>query len=112
MNIRINNVSSNIRRFQEGGAMPAEGAAPVEEGAPAGGAPEGAPAGGSDPMQQILQAAVQAVQNNDGELALQVCAALVQLAQGAAGGPGGAPEGAPEGEPVYRKGGRLAYRRK
>ena len=56
---------------------------------------------------------MQAVQTNDGQLALQVCAALVQLAQGGAGAPAGAPaEGAPEGEPVYKKGGRLAYRKK
>jgi hypothetical protein len=34
------------------------------------------------------------------------------MVQGGGGQPGGAPEGAPEGEPVYRKGGRLAYRRK
>ena len=90
--------------------MPAESAAPAE-GAPAESAPARPEAGG-DPMQQILQAAMQAVQNNDGQLALQVCAALVQLAQGGAGAPSGAPEGAPEGEPVYRKGGRLAYRKK
>lgn len=110
MKVNFNKVEKEIKKFQEGGAMPAEAApaegAPVEGGAPAG------PEAGGDPMQQILQAAMQAVQNNDGQLALQVCAALVQLAQGGAGAPGGAPEGAPEGEPVYRKGGRLAYRTK
>ena len=52
---------------------------------------------------------MQAVQANDGQLALQVCAALVQLAQGGAGG--GEPQPAAE-EPVYRAGGKLAYRRK
>ena len=105
MKVNFNKLEKEVKKFQEGGAMPAEGAAPAE-GAPAG------PEAGGDPMQQILQAAAQAVQNNDGQLALQVCAALVQLAQGGAGAPGGAPEGAPEGEPVYRKGGRLAYRQK
>lgn len=108
-----------VNKFQAGGPIdnsaegaapagaPEAGAAPAEGGAPAG------PEGGQDPMQQILQAAMQAVQTNDGQLALQVCAALVQLAQGGAGAPAGAPtEGAPEGEPVYKKGGRLAYRRK
>ena len=116
MRVNFSNVSKEVRKFQAGGEMaPAEGA-PVEGGAAPEGAPvEAAPAGpeqGGDPMQQILQAAMHAVQNNDAELALQVCAALVQLAQGAAGAQGGAPEGAPEGEPVYRRGGRLAYRRK
>ena len=101
MKVNFNKLEKEVKKFQEGGAMPAEGAAPAEA-APAEGAPAGPEAGG-DPMQQILQAAAQAVQNN---------AALVQLAQGGAGAPGGAPEGAPEGEPVYRKGGRLAYRKK
>lgn len=70
----------------------------------------GAPAGGGDPMQQIIEGAMQAVQSGDGNLALQVCQMLVQLATG---GQGGAPEegAAPaEGEPVYRRGGRLVRR--
>lgn len=117
MKVNFSKLEKEVKKFQEGGAMPAEGGAPASEPAPAG-APEGGaapagPEGGADPMQQILQAAMQAVQTNDGQLALQVCAALVQLAQGGAGAPAGAPaEGAPEGEPVYRKGGRLAYRKK
>ena len=105
MKVNFNKLEKEVKKFQEGGAMPAESATPAES-APA------RPEAGGDPMQQILQAAMQAVQNNDGQLALQVCAALVQLAQGGAGAPSGAPEGAPEGEPVYRKGGRLAYRKK
>ena len=82
------------RKFQEGGPVPAEG---------------GAPAGGGDPMQQILEAAIQAVQSGDGNLALQVCEMLVQLAQGGQGGPP-PEEAAPEGEPVYRAGGKLVKR--
>lgn len=83
-----------IGKFQEGGVAPE--AAPAEEPA----APE---QGGGDPMEQILQAAVQAVQTQDAQLALQVCQALVQMAGG-----GAAPaEQAPPGEPVYRRGGRL-----
>lgn len=85
---------NNVRRFQEGGAV----------------------AGGEDPMQQILQGAVQAVQNNDADMALQVCQMLVQIVQQQGGGAEeepapemGAPEGA-EGEPVYRAGGRLVRR--
>lgn len=86
---------NRARRYQAGGA---------------------APEAGGDPMQQIIQAAIQAVQSNDTQLAMQVCQVLVQLAQGGGGeeaAPQEAPEGgeAPEsGEPVYRRGGRLLYR--
>ena len=84
-----------VKYLQEGGAAPE--AAPAEE-APA---PE---QGGGDPMEQILQAAAQAVQTQDAQLALQVCQAIVQMAGG-----GAAPtEQAPPGqEPVYKRGGRL-----
>ena len=116
MDLKFTKLNREIKRFQAGGEMGApEAGAPGAGGAPAGapagpegGAPAG-PEGGQDPMQQILQAAMQAVQANDGQLALQVCAALVQLAQGAMGG--GGPQPAAE-EPVYRAGGKLAYRRK
>ena len=71
-----------------------------------------------DPMQQLVQMAAQAVQNNDGQLALQVCQNLVQAAQEAAqqrqapAEEGGAPAGqAPaEGEPVFKMGGKLSRR--
>lgn len=103
MNLKITNDKSNsyIAKFQEGGAMPPEAAgAPAPE---AGGetAPE---QGGGDPMEQILQAAMQAVQTQNGNLALQVCQAIVELAGGGAQAPV-----APEGQaPVYRKGGKLS----
>lgn len=103
MNLKITNDRSNnyIAKFQEGGAMPPEAAgAPVPE-AGAEMAPE---QGGGDLMEQILQAAMQAVQTQDGNLALQVCQAIVEMAGGGAGAPAQAPEGQ---EPVYRKGGRL-----
>lgn len=88
------------RFFQEGGEM-----APPEDPAMAGGAPpEGG--GGGDPLMQLVQMAAQALQAQDPNMAMQVCQALVQLAQG---GGGGEPA-APEGEPVFRKGGKLAYR--
>ena len=99
MKVNFSKLESEVKKLQEGGPMP-EGGAPA--GAPA-------PEGGADPMQQILQGAMQAIQTNDGQLALQVCAALVQLAQGGAGAQGAPAE---QGEPVYRKGGRLAYRKK
>lgn len=106
-----------FRKFQEGGAMAPEDqggalmeqeAAPVEQG---GAAPEQQQ--GGDPMEQILQAAVYAIQKQDCKTALDVCQVLVQLAQqGAQGGAQGAPEQgtADQGEPVYRRGGRLIRR--
>ena len=87
-------------KLQEGGEIPA--GAPAPEAAPA---PEQAPEQGGDPLEQIVMAAAQAVQTQDAQLALQVCQALVELAQGSGGEPAPA---APEGQaPVYRKGGRL-----
>lgn len=94
--------NSRVNKFQEGGAIEEQQPEMTAE------APATQPAEetNQDPMYQILQAAAQAVQTNDGQLALQVCAALVQLAQG-----GAQAEQQPAGEPVYRKGGKLAYRR-
>ena len=92
MKIKVNN-SEFIKFMQEGGVAPE--AAPAPEETPA------APEGGS-PEEQIIQAAMQAVQTQDAQLALQVCQALVEMAGG------GAPA-APEGQaPVYRKGGKLS----
>ena len=94
-----------IKKFQEGGAAPAPGPENPEmteqAGAPAG--------GGEDPLMQIAQAAMQALQSQDCNMAMQVCEAFVQMIQQAQGG--GA-EQAPEaqGEPVYRAGGRLIRR--
>ncbi len=91
-----------IKKFQEGGAMaPEQAPQGAEQGAPA-----GAEAGGEqDPMAMLLQAAAQALQNQDCNMAMQVCQALMQMAQQSQGG---APEEA--GQPVYRKGGRLVRR--
>lgn len=98
MKINIQNEElKSLLKFQEGGEMPAEGA-PVEE-APA--APE---QGGGDPMEQLIQAAAQAVQTQDAQLALQVCQAIVEMAGGGAAAPAQAPEGA---APVYKKGGKF-----
>lgn len=83
--------------MQEGGAMPAE------QGAPAGQAPE---AGSEqDVIAQMLQMAVQAIQNQDCNAAMQVCQVLVQLAQQSQ-----APAEEQPGEPVYRRGGTLVRR--
>lgn len=91
-----------IQRFQEGGMMPPQ-EAPAEPEVPAGG---GAPAEGEDPLMQIAQMAMQALQSQDCNAAMQVCEAFIQLVQQAQGG--GAESGAPvPEEPVYRAGGRL-----
>ena len=91
-----------INKFQEGGAMPPQGAPQGAEQ----GAPEEQGAGAEqDPMAMLLQAAAQALQNQDCNMSMQVCQALVQMAQqGQDGAPGEA------GQPVYRKGGRLVRR--
>ena len=76
-------IRSKFQKFQEGGAM---------------GAPQ-------DPMAQLLQVAMEAVQTQNCEAAMAVCQALLQLAQGAAGGPAPspAPEEAPAEEPAFAR---------
>lgn len=75
-----------------------------------------ADAGAPDPMQQLIEMAMQAVQTNDTNLAMQVCQTLVQLVEQQAqaqGQPAEAPAEEPvaeEGEPVYGKGGKLLRR--
>lgn len=88
----------NIGKFQEGGAMPPQGQETAQ--------------GAQDPMAMILEGAMQAVQSQDCQIALQVCQALAEMA-GASAQP--APEAAApatptEGEPVYRAGGVLVRR--
>ena len=82
-----------FRKFQEGGAMPEEQAAPEQQ--------------GGDPIMQIAQMAVQALQNQDCNAAMQVCQAFVQLIQSSQQGGAPAPENS---EPVYRRGGTLVRR--
>ena len=101
LNFRNYDETKYVPRFQEGGQMPAE--APVEE-APMEGTPAPEEQGG-DPMQQLLMVAQEALQSQNCEAAMQVCAALMQLAQG------GAPaEEAPAEAPVYKMGGKLSRR--
>lgn len=75
-------ISENlIKKLQDGGQMSAE-PTPAPTPAPE---PTAAPAaqgeGGQNPVAMIIEAAIQALQANDGQLALQVCAALVNTAQ-------------------------------
>lgn len=84
----------NLKFLQEGGPIgPAESTQP------------------QDPMEQLVGMASQALQNNDSNLALQVCEMLVQMAEQAAQQAAPAPEPAPAGgEPVFGKGGKLVRR--
>lgn len=89
-----------IKKFQEGGAAPAPAAAAPQQ-------------GGEDPTAMLMQGAQQAVQNQDCQIAIQVCQMVLEMLGG-----GGAPAeegepgagGAPQSEPVYRRGGRLVRR--
>lgn len=75
--------------------------------------PAGAPQQGGDPMQMLVEAAMTAVQNQDPNMAMEVCMMLLELVgvtpgQAPVGVPG--PEGA---QPVFRKGGKIVgYTRK
>lgn len=83
----------NIRKFQQGGAMPGgEGGAPQEG---------GVPQGGQDPMAEIIPAMQQALQANDCNGLMQICGAFLQLISEA--------QGAQEQtQPTFaRRGGRL-----
>ncbi len=96
-------IPKNVRKFQQGGEIPSE-----EPMAPEGSAPEAAPADGAsqDPMMMLAEAAAQALQAQDCQIAMQVCQGLVALVQQIGGG---APQ-EPQGEPVFKKGGVLLRR--
>ena len=87
----------NVKKHQMGGQMAPENAAPEN--------PEVAPEQNvQDPLMQLAQMAAQALQSQDCNMAMQICQALVEIAQQAS-----APEEAP-GEPVFAKGGKLLRR--
>lgn len=108
MKITYKNAVKQTKKFQQGGPVgaPAEGAeAPVsQEEAPEESAPE--EGGQEDPMMQLAQLFAQGLQNQDCQMLAQGAQMFLQLVEQAQGG--GAEE--PQGEPVFRKGGRLAYR--
>lgn len=97
-------IPKNVKKFQQGGQMAAE-----EPMAPEGGAPEEAPAegGGQDPMMMLAQAAAQALQGQDCQMAMQVCQGLIEMLQQMSGG---APQ-EQQGEPVFAKNGAKLIRR-
>lgn len=102
--MKITPKNQKTRKFQVGGAMPTE--APVTE--PAEATPAPAPEQGSeqDPIMILAQMSAQALQNQDCQIAMQVCQAFLEIVQQMQGG---APA-EPQGEPVYRNGGRLVRR--
>lgn len=92
--------TKDVKKFQQGGEMtPAE--QPAEE-APVDG-------GGQDPMMMLAEAAAQALQSQDCQIAMQVCQGLMALVEQMAGG---APQEA-SGEPVFaKKGAKLQVLRR
>ena len=59
-----------------------------------------------DPIMMLAQMSAQALQNQDCQMAMQVCQAFLEIVQQMQGS---APE-EPQGEPVFRKGGVLVRR--
>lgn len=117
MNIIYKNAIKSPRKFQQGGPveapvgaeageqMPEEGGTPEEEQMPEEGVPEGG--GEQDPMMQLAQMFAQGLQNQDCQMLMQGAQMFLQLLQQSQGGE--QPQ-EPQGEPVFRRGGRLAYR--
>jgi len=97
MNVKFNKLEKSIKKFQDGGQAPVQ--EPTQEPAPA----ETPEQGGEDPLMQIAQAAMQALQAQDCQMAMQVCQAMVELVQQAQGQ-------AEQGAPVFGKGGVLLRR--
>lgn len=92
----------SVKKFQQGGEIPAdESVAPQN-------APAEAPAeeAGQDPIMMLAQAAAQALQTQECQIAMQVCQGLVSLVQQMSGS---MPQET-QGEPVFRKGGVLLRR--
>lgn len=106
-------ITPKVKKFQQGGTV-AQDTAPAEDQTVNDGATapetvgEEAPQGdqGQDPIAMLAQMAQQALQSQDCNTAMQVCQAFLEVIQQMQGQ---APQPA-QGEPVFRKGGRLAYR--
>ena len=91
-----------IKKFQQGGPMPAD---PAMAGAPVEAAPAPAQGGQDQMMAQIEQMAMEIVQQLGPDAAAMLAQAIMEMLQG-----GGAEAAAPQGEPVYKKGGKLIGR--
>lgn len=97
----------SIKRFQQGGPVTQDTPMPEEE-MSVEGREEMTPAVGAqeNPLVVLAEGAVQALQNQDCEIAMQVCQGLIQILQQMQ-------EPAPQeatGEPVFKKGGVLLRR--
>lgn len=104
-----------LRKFQMGGPM--SGEAPNGQQAPAGAEMGAAPDAGAqaaqegqDPILQLVEMAMQALQAQDPQMMAAVCEGLVSLVQGASGG-APAPSGAPEEPVMMRKGGKMVCKK-
>lgn len=87
-----------IKRYQQGGPMPAD---PAMAGAPAEAAPAPAEGGQDQMMAQLEQMAMEIIQSVGPEGAAMLAEMIMAMLQGG----GGAPQ-----QPVFRRGGRIAYR--
>lgn len=88
-----------VKKYQAGG-MPME-QAPMED-------PAMAQQGGGDPMMELMQAGMQALETQDCEMGFQVLAAFLDVIGGAMQGGGEAPAAMAMGGPVmYKKGGKF-----
>lgn len=96
----------NIKKFQQGGPMPAESPEAQMAGEEATMEAPQEPAPQENPLMMLGEGAAQALQNQDCQIAMQVCEGLLQLLQQMSGP---APQ-EPQGEPVFRKGGILSRR--
>jgi hypothetical protein len=93
------------RKFQEGGAMPADPAmAPAPAGPEAGGG-----GGGEEQIIMLAQAAAQGDQAAAAELGMMLAPMILEEAQAGAGG--GQPQADPAAQPVFRKGGAFLGKR-
>lgn len=87
-----------IKKFQIGGQVAPEAT------------PAPTPEQGGDPIMQLAEMAGAALQGQDCALAMQVCEGYMMLVEQMMGG-GATPVGAPaQGSPVFKRGGRIAYR--
>lgn len=98
--MKIKKFEGDVRRMQEGGAMPAEAAAPEQQAA--------------NPEEQLQEMAGQLVQGLLEQIGdPQAVMAVLQMAAEMVGQAAGAPaEAAPQGEPTfYKKGGKICMKK-